>query len=112
MVELQRSDVANPPAELSDQESNPGSVGTLHFEARSPKAAHRVEPEGQSVVVTQLGRSLGAATETTHVTRPRGLARWLSAKYWIISIENHWVFIAVGLSVVVLVFCAARLRGH
>ena len=112
MVVLRQGSDSNPNIEVLDDERAAGSTVTVHFEARPPNAARRVEPEAQSVVVVQLGKNLGAAAETTHVTRPRGLARWLSPKLWLISVENHWVFLAVGLAVAALLFCTARLRGY
>ena len=112
MVDVRHSLGSDPNIEVPERESAPGSGTTVHFEARPPKAARCVEPEVKSVVVAESGKNPNVAAETTHVTRPRGVARWLSPSSWVIAFENHWVFIAVGLSLLALFVCAARLRGN
>lgn len=112
MVVLRHLVGSDPNIQISDEESTLGSAVTVHFDARVPKAARRIDPEGQSVVVAEPGRTLNVVVETTHVTRLRGVARWLSPNQWVITFENHWVFVAVGFCLVALLVCVARLRGH
>jgi len=113
MVVLRHLDGSDPNIEFCNEESGPGSAVTMHFNARSPKAAHGLVPELPSVVVrdAQLASRLSSA-ETTYITRPRGWARWLSPKLWVITLENHWVFVALGLLLVSLLFVATRMRGY
>jgi hypothetical protein len=104
---------SDPSIAVSDEEIAAGVAVTLHFEARHPKPSHSIEQNTPSIVIsnTPLGKHLGNAAEVTHITRPRGMARWFSLNTWIILLESHWVFIALGLSVLALLICTAKLHG-
>ena len=114
MVVLRHLVGSDPSIEFADEEHVGNAAVTLHFEPRPPKAAVSIEQEQRSVVITDpySPRVPGAGdpADVTQVTRPRGVARWLTLNHWIILLESNWVVVVVGLSVLVLLVCAVRLR--
>jgi len=111
MPDLRHLNGSNPTIEVCDSETASGTAVAVHFEARPPKAPHSVEQEIPSVVIGSTPPAKDGCAEVTHVTRPRGLARWLSLKVWVIAVERHWVFIALSIAVSALLICAAKLHG-
>jgi hypothetical protein len=114
MVVLRHLNGSDPHIEIADEEHGGNAVATLHFEPRPLKAARSIEHDTRSVVVSdrQLVKNVnvGEPADVTQVTRSRGNARWLTLSHWIILLESNWVVFVVGLSALILLICAFRLR--
>jgi len=106
-------DGLDPHMEASEHEVDGGAPVSVHFEAHPLKAPRTIEQEPQSIVISNLvpGKNLASALDDTHVTRRRGVVRWLSLSTWIILLESQWVLVALGVSVLLLLVCAAKLHG-
>ncbi len=113
MVVLRHLVGSDPSIEFADEEYIGNAAVTLHFEPRPPKAAVSIEQDQRSVVIAEPFARVpgpGDPADVTQVTRPRGVARWLTLNHWIILLESNWVVVVVGFSVLVLLICAVRLH--
>lgn len=114
MVVLRHLVGSDPSIEFADEDCIGNAAVTLHFDPRPPKAAVSIEQDKRSVVITDAPYpklpGAGDPADVTQVTRPRGVARWFTLNHWIILFETNWILLTVGLSVLVLLVCAVRLR--
>ena len=114
MVVLRHLVGSDPSIEIADEQPGSDAALTLHFEARPPRAALSIRQDARSVVISDTQRGSNAVisdvSDVTQVTRTKGIARWLTLRHWVILLESNWVVLVVGLSVLVLLICAIKLR--
>jgi len=116
MVILRHLVGSDPSIEIADEQPGNNAALTLHFEARPPRAALSIRQDTRSVVISDAQRGSTAIisdlSDVTQVTRTKGSARWLTSRHWVILLESNWVVVVVGLSVLVLLICAIKLRQN
>jgi hypothetical protein len=114
MVVLRHLVGTDPSIEFADGDNIGGHAVTQHFSAQAPRAAQRIEQDRRSVVINESQPLkmpvCGDPADVTQVTRPRGVAKWLAAKHWLVLLETNWVVFVVVLCVLGLLVYAVRRR--
>jgi hypothetical protein len=103
---------SDPNIEVTDEELGGESARTVHFKERLPNAPRELSQEAQSVVIHDTVRPavVGDPTDVTQLSRKKREIRRSGPKQLVVWLESHWVALAIGVALMVLVVCAIRLH--